>query len=223
MFKIISAKRNLIENAQEQISEAQSYISETIDSETGRLDHILEELESNTSTILEENQKELGAATERSLKKIRMLKKFANFFHYNVSQCVDGAEDAIVSLRDKGFHEFLSCAQGVLEQASEFAEDTMKEMKNYHYVTFSIGAKIESCQSKASCVETYMESLTELTKDTIQEIFNLSENTAELLGNLESNVEQCTEGDIVETVREIKTITESVADCINENIDQNKT
>lgn len=220
---MMSAKRGLIEDAQEQISEAQIYISTTIDSETDRIERVLEELEGNASTISEENKEHLDVVSEKCLKKIRMLKKFADFFQYNVDQCVEGSEDAILSLRDKAFHEFLLCAGGVLEQASEFAEDTLKEMKNYHFVTFPIGAKIESCNSKASCVETYMESLTELTNDTIRSIFNLSENTAELLSNLESNVEQCSEGNVLESIREIKTITESVADCINENIDRNKT
>lgn len=150
-------------------------------------------------------------------KKINLLHKFAQFLDIDVNDCLIDVFSSVIYIQKHSLDQFQLCLLAVMDEANEFVKDTITELKNYYFLTFSLANELQRCLN-LNCIEKTLLPLTQSANDGMISITSLSQNTVDLVYQMNRSFNQCFIAHIKLGIFKIDAIVNAVATCVNERI-----
>lgn len=205
-------------DALEEVAQSQNYISSAVDAEINRIQDAIRELEINATNIMDDNEISITMVAINSSKKINLLNKFASFLDVDIQDCLIEVDETLITIQNNAMNKFKQCMLSVLDETDAFSKDTVDELRRYYFMTYSLAANLQECPS-IPCIEKTLSPLTQLANDAMIAISNLSFNTIELIYNMNGSFKQCSIGNIRVGEGKMNSITNAVAKCINDRVE----
>lgn len=206
-----------VNDALEEVAQSQNYISATVEAEIGRILETMRKLEVNATDVMDDNEIGITMVAINSTKKVNLLSKFAQFLEVNVEDCLFEVEESMIDVQKNAMIKFKQCVLSVLDETDAFVKDTVEELKTNYFLTYPIATNLQDCPNYM-CIEKTLAPLTQLANDAMIGIINLSDNTIDLIYNMDRSFEQCSIGNVREGEAKIVAIANAVAKCINDKI-----
>lgn len=171
----------------------------------------------NATHVMDDSEITLTTTTVNCTKKVNLLRKFALFLDIDVNDCLMDVDISLIYIQKNSLDKFKQCILAVMDEANEFAKDTITELKHYYFLTFSIANNLQNCID-LTCIEKMLSPLTQLANDGMIAINNLSGNTVDLVYHMNRSFNQCYIGYIQLGISKIDAIANAVATCINDKV-----